>query len=72
MANSGITAIVDPYGDEVKKIELNERNAINWFLLKKLDKTFFGSYGNNIFIILLSYVFLLNIFIFKSNRKEAL
>ena len=42
VANSGITAYVDPFGRVVKKIDLNETNFIDVELIDKIDETFFS------------------------------
>ena len=68
-ANNGISAIVDPVGQTIKKISINNEGSILLNKVKKFDKTIFSTYGNKIyFLIILLYIFL--IFSFTKIENE--
>ena len=68
-ANNGISAIVDPKGSILKKINLNNEGVISIKQIKKVDKTLFSELGNKMyFLIILLYIFL--IFLFMRLKNE--
>ena len=68
-ANNGISAVVDPSGSIIDKININNEGAISIKKMTNVDKTLFSIYGNKIyFLIILLYIFL--IFSFKKLKNE--
>ena len=68
-ANNGISAIINPIGLTVDKIDINNEGAISINQIKDVDKTLFSKFGNKIyFFIILLYIFL--IFSFKKSKNE--
>ena len=68
-ANNGISAVVDPSGSIIDKININNEGAISIKKMTNVDKTPFSIYGNKIyFLIILLYIFL--IFSFKKLKNE--
>lgn len=45
VANSGITALIDPFGRVIKKIDLNQSGIIDVNLIKKLPPTIYEKYS---------------------------
>jgi len=52
-ANTGISAVIDPYGRVVKSIGLNQRGVIDAKLPKALPQTIYARFGDWIFIAIL-------------------
>ncbi len=68
-SNNGISAIIDPSGSIINKININKEGVISIKEIVSVDKTFFSIYGNKIyFCIILLYIFL--IFSFKKLENE--
>ena len=68
-ANNGISAIVDPSGAILEKINLNKEGVISIKQIKKVDKTLFSELGNKMyFLMILLYIFL--IFLFMKLKNE--
>jgi len=68
-ANNGITAIINPLGLAVDKINIKNEGTISINEIKSLDKTLFSMLGNKIyFLIILLYIFL--IFSFNRSKNE--
>ena len=68
-ANNGISAIVDPTGTIIDKIDIDKEGFISIKQIKELDRTLFFEFGNKIyFLIILLYIFL--IFSFKKSENE--
>tara|TARA_Y100001970_G_scaffold215199_1_gene263217 strand:+ start:18182 stop:19741 length:1560 start_codon:yes stop_codon:yes gene_type:complete len=68
-ANNGISAIIDPTGLIIDKLNMNKEGVISINQIKKVDKTIFSKFGNKIyFLIILLYIFL--IFSFKKSENE--
>ncbi len=61
VANTGVTAFVDPFGRVVKKIGLNQSGIIDVALIKPLEPTVYARYGN---AVLSAIVALLVLFLF--------
>ena len=69
-ANTGISALIDPYGRIVKKIPLNMEGFIDVNLPKKIDQTLYSKWGAENWNIFLISLFALLIFLcFK--RKNS-
>lgn len=67
-ANTGISMVIDPYGNIIHKTELNNSNVINANILISDTKTFYTKYGNLFSILnLLALIFITLITIFKKN-----
>ena len=67
-ANNGISAYIDSNGIILTKLESTQKGVIEINNYKKLDKTFFSKFGNNIFFyFILIYISLL-FFIYKRKR----
>ena len=68
-ANNGISAIIDPVGSIVDKLNINKEGIISIKEVANIKKTLFSTYGNKIYIlIILLYIFL--IFSFKKLENE--
>ena len=68
-ANNGISAIIDPVGSIVDKLNINKEGIISIKEVANIEKTLFSTYGNKIYIfIILLYIFL--IFSFKKLENE--
>ena len=66
-ANTGISALIDPYGKIIKKIGLNMRGSIVSLLPKKINKTIYSKIGDYLFfgVLILSLLIL-----FISKRRN--
>ena len=51
-ANTGISAVIDPYGRVLEKINLGQEGSIYSFLPKKIPETFFSKFGDFTLLIL--------------------
>lgn len=61
VANNGISAIIDPLGRVIKKLDLNETNYIDGLIPKKLDSpTIFSKFGNITILLIVFFIFLVN------------
>jgi apolipoprotein N-acyltransferase len=58
-ANTGISAVIDPFGRIIEKLPLNSEGIIDQPLPQSLKPTLFAKYGNRIFFILLAGLFIL-------------
>ena len=68
-ANNGISAIIDPSGAVLEKININNEGVISVKQIKKVDKTLFSEFGNKMyFFTILLYIFL--IFLFMKLKNE--
>ena len=66
-ANNGISAIVDPSGSIIDKINITNEGVITLNEIVEVDKTLFSQYGNKIyFLLILLYIF----FIFSFNKLK--
>ena len=73
VANTGVTAYIDPMGRIVKQIKLNQEGIFDVFLLKKLDPTMYEIYRYNVLAILIAIILLflvLGSFV-KSGKDES-
>ena len=72
VANTGYSGLVSPYGEVLKKLNFNEEGTLSFKLINKLNDTIFRQYGDYLFIILISSIFVVNI-LFKKiilNRRN--
>lgn len=60
-ANSGISAIIDPLGREVRRLGLNERGVLDGELPRPVAATFYGRWGNIVPICLAGTLLLLGV-----------
>ncbi len=68
-ANNGISAIVDPSGAILEKINIDNEGIISIKQIKKVEKTLFSKLGNKMyFLIIFLYIFL--IFLFMRIKNE--
>ena len=59
-ANNGMAAVLNPLGEIEQKINFGEDGYIDFNKKKNIDKTFFSTFGNLIFVFLiLLYIFLI-------------
>ena len=60
VANTGITAFIDPFGRIVDKIDLNQEGVIDVNLIKSLPETIYGKYGYiPLSLLLLTFILIL-------------
>ncbi len=57
-ANTGISAIIDPYGRILQQLALNRSGVIDGALPSALEPTFFSKWGNNTFFLMILILFL--------------
>ena len=69
VANTGISAFISPYGEEIVKISINKEGVREVNLVSPLDQTFYKNFGDYIFFILILYLIFINSFIFYNQRK---
>ena len=68
-ANTGISALIDPYGKILKKIPLNIEGYLDVKIPKKIDKTLYSKFGSKNWNLLLICLFALFYFLcFKMNK----
>jgi len=53
-ANTGVSAIIDPYGRIVASLDLNQRGIVDGILPKALPPTLYGRYGDLLFFVFLA------------------
>jgi len=53
-ANTGISAVIDPFGRILEKLPLNSEGVIDHALPQSLKRTFFARFGNSVFLVLLA------------------
>ena len=51
VANTGISVLISPYGEEIIKIPLNKEGVKTTKLMSRLDETIYKKFGDYIFII---------------------
>lgn len=59
VANTGITAIIDPVGRIVARLQSDEAGVLNSKLPERLEQTVFSSYRHNVFYLMIFGSFLL-------------
>lgn len=66
VANNGISAIIDPLGRVIKKLDLNEINYIDGLIPQKLSSsTIFSKFSHFTLLLVLSFIFLINYLLAK-------
>ncbi|XVN41842.1 MAG: apolipoprotein N-acyltransferase [Rickettsia endosymbiont of Argas persicus] len=66
VANNGISAVIDPLGRVIKRLDLNEVNYINGFIPDKLNfPTIFSKFGNITILLIISFMLLINYLLTK-------
>jgi apolipoprotein N-acyltransferase len=53
VANTGISAFISPFGEELVKIDLNQEDAKTIKIMSKLKSTYYRKFGDSIFFFLL-------------------
>jgi apolipoprotein N-acyltransferase len=69
VANTGISAFISPYGEEIVKISLNKESVRQVNLIAPLDQTFYKNFGDFIFFISVLYLISINYLIFNSKER---
>ena len=72
VANTGYSGLVSPYGEVLKKLNLNEEGTISFKLINKLNDTIFRKYGDYLLIILITLILIVNILFKKFFLKQDL
>tara|TARA_B100000579_G_scaffold412015_1_gene403304 strand:- start:502 stop:2052 length:1551 start_codon:yes stop_codon:yes gene_type:complete len=68
-ANNGISAIIDPSGIVLEKININDEGVISIKQIKKAEKTLFSKFGNKMyFLVIFIYIFLILLFMKLKNE----
>ena len=60
VANTGISVLISPYGEEIIKIPLNSEGVKTTKLMSRLDETIYNKFGEYIFVILILIILLIN------------
>lgn len=60
VANTGISAFISPFGEELVKIDLNQEEAKTIEVVSKLKSTQYAKFGNSIFFVLLLSLVIVN------------
>ena len=71
VANTGISAFISPYGEEIVKISLNKESVREVKLIPPLDQTLYKNFGDLIFAISILYLISINVLIFYFQRKVS-
>jgi apolipoprotein N-acyltransferase len=70
VANTGISAFISPYGNEIVKIPINEEGVRYTNLIPPLEETIYKKFGEYIFIIFILYfLFIHNLMLFNFRKK---
>ncbi len=70
VANTGISALISPYGEEIIKIPLYESGVKTVKSIVSLEDTIYRNYGGIIFIVSILYLIIINSMIsFKTERE---
>jgi apolipoprotein N-acyltransferase len=71
VANTGISAFISPYGDEIVKIPINEEGVRYTNLIPPLEQTIYKKFGEYIFLIfILFFLFIHYIMLYISRKKN--
>ena len=65
VANTGISALISPYGNEIIKIKLNKEDTKTSHLVENLKSTLYRKFGDWIFFISIFYILFINLLINK-------
>ena len=69
VANTGISAFISPYGDEIVKIPIYEEGVRRTNLVPPLEKTVYKKFGEYIFLVYILFLLFINYFILFNFRK---
>ena len=61
VANTGYSGLINPYGEVLKKLNLNKVGTLSFELINRSKETIFMKYGNYIFIIFIFVTILFNL-----------
>ena len=61
VANTGYSGLISPYGQVVKKLNLNNEGTLSFKLINKTNETIFRKYGDFIFVIIIFLTILVNL-----------
>ena len=71
VANTGISAFISPYGDEIVKIPLYKEGVRYTNLVPPLEQTLYKKLGEYIFIVFIFFIFFINhLVLFNFKRKN--
>jgi len=70
VANTGISAFISPYGEEIVKISIDKEGVREAKLTPPLDQTLYKNFGDLIFAISILYFLSINSYIFYKQRKK--
>ena len=68
VANTGISVLISPYGEEIIKIPLNSEGVKTTKLMSRLDETIYNKFGEYIFVILILIILLINKYLRLQNN----
>ena len=71
VANTGISAFISPYGNEIVKIPINEEGVRYTNLIPPLEETIYKKFGECIFIIFILYFLFIHYFMLFNFRKKT-
>ncbi len=69
VANTGISAFISPYGEEIIRIPLYKEGVESTNLIPALNETIYKKFGEYTFIISILFILFINYFIFWNFRK---
>ena len=67
-ANTGVSAIINEYGQYLKRLELGEEGVLDINLALNQKKTLYSVYGNFLYLISLIFMLMLTRFTFISRN----
>ena len=70
VANTGISAFISPYGEEIVKISIDKDGVREVNLTPPLDQTLYKNFGDLIFAIFILYFLSISSYIFYNQRKK--
>ena len=70
VANTGISAFISPYGDEIVRIPINEEGVRYTNLIPPLESTVYKKFGEYIFLISILFFLFINYFTLFNFRKK--
>ena len=70
VANTGISAFISPYGDEIVTIPINEEGVRHINLVQPLEVTIYKTFGDYIFLISILYFLFINYLVLFNTRKK--
>ena len=72
IANTGISAVISPFGEYMEKLSLGSEGIIDANIPKKIEPTLFSKYGNLIYVFLSLFMLFLSKFIFRDLKGNKL